>query len=201
MRRSRSAMTDPDLARVLAALKRAAAAAWRLAVETGTPFYVIENGRVVDRNAGRKKLTATRVRGSGRPRVGRKPEIRVRLDSSGSHERIVPDPGGDRWGRDRTLMRTVELEKATEPLAEYARRASTEGVVVTLRGKPVATLAAVPAGADWESLAIGTHPKFLEIMERSRAAHRQQGGVSPDEMRRRLGLRKKPRRRKRRVTP
>ena len=56
MRRSRLAATDPDLARSLPALKRAAAAAWRLAVETGAPFYVIENGRVVDRNAGRKKL-------------------------------------------------------------------------------------------------------------------------------------------------
>jgi hypothetical protein len=48
---------------VLPALKRAAASAWRLSVETGTPFYVIENGRVVDRNAARKKLSG---RGSGR---------------------------------------------------------------------------------------------------------------------------------------
>ena len=55
MKRKPLAVTDPDLAGALPALKRAAAAAWRLAVETGTPFYVIENGRVVDRNAARKK--------------------------------------------------------------------------------------------------------------------------------------------------
>jgi hypothetical protein len=55
MKRKPRAVTDPDLAGVLPALRRAAAAAWRLAVETGTPFYVIENGRVVDRNAARKK--------------------------------------------------------------------------------------------------------------------------------------------------
>ena len=58
MKPPRLAVTDPDLARALPAL-RSAAAAWRLSVETGTPFYVIENGRVVDRNAaGNKKRVA-----------------------------------------------------------------------------------------------------------------------------------------------
>ena len=73
-------------------------------------------------------------------------------------------------------------------------------VLVTLRGKPLATVTAVPEGADWESLAIATHPKFLEIMERSRAAHRLQGGISPAEMRRHFGIKgkRKPPRRKRR---
>ncbi len=33
---TRLAVTDPDLAGALSALKRAAAAAWRLSVETGT---------------------------------------------------------------------------------------------------------------------------------------------------------------------
>ncbi len=60
-----------------------------------------------------------------------------------------------------------------------------------LRGKPLAGLTAVPAAADWESLAIATDPKFLEIMERSRAAHREQGGISPDEMRNLLGVKRK----------
>jgi len=88
-------------------------------------------------------------------------------------------------------MRTVELEEATAPLAEYARRARREGVVVTLRGRPLATVQAVPEHADWESLAIGMHPKFLEIMEQSRRAHREQGGISPDEMRRHFGIKPK----------
>jgi len=88
-------------------------------------------------------------------------------------------------------MRRVELAEATAPLAEYARRARKEGVVVTLRGKPVATVMAVPKGADWESLAIGMHRKFLAIMERSRRAHRGQGGISPDEMRRHFGIKPK----------
>ena len=91
-------------------------------------------------------------------------------------------------------MRTVELEKATAPLADYARRARKEGVVVTLRGKPLATVQAVPEGADWESLAVGMHPKFIEIMDRSRRAHREQGGISPDQMRRHFGIKPKRRR-------
>lgn len=59
-------VTDPDLAGALPALRRAAAAAWRLAVETGTPFYVIEDGRVVDRNAGRTKRVPRRKGEGGR---------------------------------------------------------------------------------------------------------------------------------------
>ncbi len=88
-------------------------------------------------------------------------------------------------------MKTVELAEATASLSEYARRLRKEAVVVTLRGKPLATLSAVPEGADWESLAIATHPKFLAIMERSRASHREHGGISPDEMRRHFGIKPK----------
>jgi len=65
MKRSGLHVTDPDLAGALPALKRAAAAARRLAVETGTPFYAMENGRVVDRNARRKRRVAM---GAGRRR-------------------------------------------------------------------------------------------------------------------------------------
>ena len=71
MKRSRLADTDPDLAGVLPALRRAAAAAWQLAVETGTPFYVIENGRIVDRNADRPRR-AKRTSKSAQGSVGRR---------------------------------------------------------------------------------------------------------------------------------
>jgi hypothetical protein len=65
------AVTDPDLAGALSALKRAAAAAWRLSVETGTPFFVIDNGRVVNRNP-RAKRRGAKVTGWKRIRVGRR---------------------------------------------------------------------------------------------------------------------------------
>lgn len=97
-------------------------------------------------------------------------------------------------------MKTVEIHDATAPLSEYARQARKEAVMVTFRGKPFATVMSVPKGADWESLAVGAHPKFLEIVERSRAAHRAQGGVSPDEMRRRLGVTPKAKATKKRTS-
>lgn len=95
-------------------------------------------------------------------------------------------------------MKTVEMAQATAPLADYARRARRESVVVTMRGKPIATVTAVPRGADWESIAIGSDPKFLEIMERSRLAHRRRGGLSSDEMRRQLGIEPKSRAKRKR---
>jgi hypothetical protein len=52
-------------------------------------------------------------------------------------------------------MKTVEIHDATAPLADYARQARKEAVMVTFRGKPFATVMSVPKGADWESLAVG----------------------------------------------
>jgi hypothetical protein len=66
MKRMPRAVTDPDLAGALPALKRAAAAAWQLALTTNTPFYVMENGRVVDRNAARKKRVSRPARTGSR---------------------------------------------------------------------------------------------------------------------------------------
>jgi hypothetical protein len=45
------ATLDPDLAAALPALRRSAAAARELSIRTGTPFYVMRDGRVVDLNA------------------------------------------------------------------------------------------------------------------------------------------------------
>ncbi len=51
----RLAVRDSDLAKVGPALKRAAARAKRLAVQSGTPLYVWKAGRVVD--LGKKRGT------------------------------------------------------------------------------------------------------------------------------------------------
>jgi hypothetical protein len=72
MRPRRFAPMDKDLAGALAALKRAAAVARRLSLETGTPFYVLEDGRVVDRNPPRRKHGSRRARSSSRSRLDRR---------------------------------------------------------------------------------------------------------------------------------
>jgi hypothetical protein len=69
--------------------------------------------------------------------------------------------------------------------------------VTTRRGGPYATLAGVGPKTDLENLVVSTHPKFLEIMERSEARYRTEGGLTSDEVRRQLGI--KPSRRKRKT--
>jgi prevent-host-death family protein len=87
-------------------------------------------------------------------------------------------------------VKTVDMAEATEALSTYARKVRREPLVVTRRGKPV--LALMPlSDADRESLAVSTNPKFIAIMERSRARCKPGQGISTEEMRRRLALRRK----------
>ncbi|SRR5712692_7751465 len=86
-------------------------------------------------------------------------------------------------------MKKLKITEATASLAEYARQLNHGPLVVTENGKPIAALVPVE-GVDWESLAVGTSPKFLDIIERSRRRHEAEGGISIDEMRERLGLKR-----------
>ncbi len=45
--------------------------------------------------------------------------------------------------------------------------------------------------AQQETVSLSTNPKFLALIERSRQRHEQEGGLSSDEMRRRLGVPKR----------
>jgi len=89
-------------------------------------------------------------------------------------------------------MKTLELSKATASLASYARAARKGPVVLTMGGKPVAALVII-RNADLETASLSTDPQFLALIERSRVRQRREGGVSSDEMRRRLGLKPKAR--------
>jgi prevent-host-death family protein len=84
-------------------------------------------------------------------------------------------------------MQVIEMTEATASLAEYARAASQEPVVLTAHGTPVAVLVPVE-GVDLASLALSTHPDFLALIERSRLQQQAEGGIGSAEVRRRLGL-------------
>ena len=84
-------------------------------------------------------------------------------------------------------MKTLEINDATAPLRDYARTLGNEAVILTVDGKPVAALLAID-NADWETLALSTSPQFMDIIQRSRARHADQGGLTTDDIRRRLGL-------------
>lgn len=82
-------------------------------------------------------------------------------------------------------MKKLDFREATAPLGEYARRVKRRPVVITRRGKPIAALFSVE-NADWETISLSTNPKFVALIERSRARHKAKGGVSLKEARRRL---------------
>ena len=86
-------------------------------------------------------------------------------------------------------MKIIEKADATAPLAEYAAEVDKEPVIVTSKGKPIAALVSIE-NADLETVSLSTNPKFLELIERSRARQRAEGGISSEEMRRRLGVKK-----------
>ena len=81
-------------------------------------------------------------------------------------------------------------------LAEFEQVVqSEESVTLTIGGRLVAILQPlVPLvliedeEADLEMVTLSTHPQFLELIERSRQRHKTEGGISSEEMRRRLGL-------------
>jgi antitoxin (DNA-binding transcriptional repressor) of toxin-antitoxin stability system len=84
-------------------------------------------------------------------------------------------------------MKTLEMAKATAPLAEYVQDLSKEPVILTVGGRPVAALVPIE-NADLETVTLSTHPQFLALIERSRARQKAEGGLSSAEMRQRLGL-------------
>jgi antitoxin (DNA-binding transcriptional repressor) of toxin-antitoxin stability system len=82
-------------------------------------------------------------------------------------------------------MKIVEKEQATGTLAAYTEEVGNGPVVVTDQGKPVAVLVPID-NADLETVALSTNPRFMELIQRSRARVRAEGGIPSEEMRRRF---------------
>ena len=86
-------------------------------------------------------------------------------------------------------MKTLELTEATASLADYAKGLDQEPLILLTDGRPFAALLTID-DADWETVSLSNNPKFQAIIARSRQRLREEGGISGDEMRRRLGLQK-----------
>lgn len=84
-------------------------------------------------------------------------------------------------------MRNVEVAQANETLGQSVRDLAGEPLVVTEAGVPIAALVPIDE-LDLESLALGSNPRFLAIMEEARAQCRQGLGLSTEDVRRELGL-------------
>ena len=82
-------------------------------------------------------------------------------------------------------MKVIERTAATASLADYAADIGDDPLVVTSDGQPVAALVPIQ-NADMETVALSTNREFLDLIERSRARVRAEGGISSVEMRRRF---------------
>jgi antitoxin (DNA-binding transcriptional repressor) of toxin-antitoxin stability system len=87
-------------------------------------------------------------------------------------------------------MKTVDIDQATAPLADYARDLENEPVILTRDGNPIAALTTLE-NVDWETISLSTNPKFIELIERIRAQQMAEGGYSSEEVRDMFGLEKR----------
>ena len=83
-------------------------------------------------------------------------------------------------------MKTVEMADARESLATYAAHRENFPLIVTDHGRPVAALLALE-NTDAETASLSSNPQFIALLERSRKHQAECGGISSQEMRRRLG--------------
>jgi pyridoxine 5'-phosphate synthase PdxJ len=84
-------------------------------------------------------------------------------------------------------MKVIEITEASSILAEYAATLTEEPVILMSEGQPIAALVTLE-NVDMETISLSMNPKFMTLVERSRAQRRSEGGISSSEMRRRLGL-------------
>jgi antitoxin (DNA-binding transcriptional repressor) of toxin-antitoxin stability system len=78
-------------------------------------------------------------------------------------------------------MKVIEKVVATATLADYTAEIASGAIIVTHEGRPVAALVAIE-NADLETVSRSTNREFLELIERSRAQVRAEGGISSNDM-------------------
>ena len=89
-------------------------------------------------------------------------------------------------------MKVVPIETVGLSLTGLAEMAKQGPVILTRKGKPLASVKDL-SGCDWESVSLANNPQFIALIEKSRRAYREKGGIPINELRKRLGL--KPHRR------
>ena len=83
-------------------------------------------------------------------------------------------------------MKTIELSEVSA-LVPLVHAGSQEPVILMQNGQTIAAI--VPADEqDVESLLLSINPQFQAILERSQQRLELEGGLSTDEVRKRLGL-------------
>ena len=87
-------------------------------------------------------------------------------------------------------MKIVPLETTGVTLPEVAELARSGTVILTRNGKPQAAVKDL-SDTDWESVSLANNPRFRNLIEESRRSYREEGGISLEDLRRELGLKRK----------
>src|SRR4051812_34065706 len=85
------------------------------------------------------------------------------------------------------MMKTVDITKAAEVLAQYADDPNKPGIIVMAKRKPIVVILPVH-GADVETVSVSCHPGFNDLMRRSAESHARDGSISSEQLRKQLGL-------------
>ncbi len=88
-------------------------------------------------------------------------------------------------------MKTLEMSRATGELSSYADQVRKEPVIVTDHGTPVMALVPIE-NADLETVSLSTDPRFIALIERSRALYQPGEGIPLEEIRRKYGRGPRP---------
>jgi len=83
-------------------------------------------------------------------------------------------------------MKIIEVSKSKETLLECTKNLDAP-IILTSDGKPIAAIVSVE-NADIETTSLSTDPQFISLIERSRVRQEQEGGMSSEEVRVKLGL-------------
>jgi prevent-host-death family protein len=89
-------------------------------------------------------------------------------------------------------MKVVALGRVKNELSAYVDQAQQQRVLVTRHGRPAALIIGVE-GEDFEDLMTRSDPEFWQMIEARRKASKT---LSANEMRKRLGVTKKPTKRR-----
>jgi hypothetical protein len=94
-------------------------------------------------------------------------------------------------------MKTIEMSKATLPVAGYMRGRTCQTLIFTKNGKPFAALTPIrKADLEMLTLSLGSNPEFLKMLEHSMRQIRGGKVLTMEEVCRKHGIRppKRPRR-------
>lgn len=82
-------------------------------------------------------------------------------------------------------MKSVELDDATAALKDYAEQLTQDPIVLTRDGKAVAALVRIQ-DSDLESFLVSESPVFKRIVRKSRDSYKRGGGLTREELEKRL---------------